>query len=94
VVRRALCRRLMAYVAKTKERAEKDGVWPRISLSPMHVRYGRGRCVIGTLSRGRPGDECLGHWEQSSIGEEINDFPPHLGSGRNNPRKGKQALFN
>lgn len=23
---------------ETKERAEKDGVWPRISLSPMHVR--------------------------------------------------------
>nr|KUM46186.1 hypothetical protein ABT39_MTgene1992 [Picea glauca]QHR87476.1 hypothetical protein Q903MT_gene1487 [Picea sitchensis] len=39
------------------------------------------------------GDECLGHWEQSSIGEEIHDFPPHLGSGRNNPRKGKSKPY-
>jgi len=35
---------------ETKERAEKDGVWPTITYACARMRYGRGRCVIGTLS--------------------------------------------
>ena len=35
---------------KSKKRAEKDGVWPTITYACARMRYGRGRCVIGTLS--------------------------------------------
>ena len=30
--------------------AKKDGVWPTITYAYVRMRYGRGRCVIGTLS--------------------------------------------